>query len=591
LTCYRDGRLDVQLQVVPYPFRISCHHLIENMPSCEDSANLPCTLVFKIASEPWEFEAIHRLNYKTFVEEIPQHEKNAARRLVDRFHAENTYCICVRGRELLAMVCLRSARPFSLDAKVADLDALLPPGKSICEIRLLAVEPSVRHGRVTMQLFQLLARQAITQGYDLGIMSGTTRQLKLYARVGFVPFGPLVGQGDAAYQPMYLSLPAFLSQTLPLLKLPAKRDEVDTTLSFLPGPVTVAPAVREAMAAAPSSHRADAFADELRAAKRVLTLLTKARHVAVMLGSGTLANDVVAAQLKQHAGRGLLLSNGEFGDRLIDHARRQQLEFDAMQIDWGKPFDIAGITQKIDADRNVRWMWMTHCETSTGVMNDIAAIGELCRARGISLCLDCISSLGVVPLDLRCVWLATGVSGKGLAAFPGLSMVFHHHTVRPAPDRLPRYLDLGLFGSDAEVENLQGDVPFTHSSNLVAALRAALCGVDWPGKFSQIARDGVALQTRLREAGFHLVADAATAAPAVMTIALPATVKAHEVGAAMDAAGYLLSYRSVYLRGRNWLQICLMGAYEVRALDALVMQLRRALQKANSLAQRSESRA
>ena len=52
--------------------------------------NSDSTLQFKIATEDWEFEAIHRLNYKTFVEEIPQHEQNAEERLVDKFHAENT---------------------------------------------------------------------------------------------------------------------------------------------------------------------------------------------------------------------------------------------------------------------------------------------------------------------------------------------------------------------------------------------------------------------------------------------------------------------------------------------------------------------
>ena len=45
------------------------------------------SLKFRIASEDWEFEAVHRLNYKTFVEEIPQHGQNTDQRLVDKFHA------------------------------------------------------------------------------------------------------------------------------------------------------------------------------------------------------------------------------------------------------------------------------------------------------------------------------------------------------------------------------------------------------------------------------------------------------------------------------------------------------------------------
>ena len=56
--------------------------------------------------------------------------------------------------------------------------------------------------------------------------------------------------------------------------------------------------------------------------KRRLCEITDAPNVEILLGSGTLANDMVAAQLSVHSEPGLILSNGEFGDRLIDHARR-----------------------------------------------------------------------------------------------------------------------------------------------------------------------------------------------------------------------------------------------------------------------------
>ena len=56
------------------------------------------SLIFRIATTRHEFEQIFKLNYKTFVEEIPQHERNAERRLVDKFHEENTYLICMDGK-------------------------------------------------------------------------------------------------------------------------------------------------------------------------------------------------------------------------------------------------------------------------------------------------------------------------------------------------------------------------------------------------------------------------------------------------------------------------------------------------------------
>jgi GNAT superfamily N-acetyltransferase len=163
----------------------------------------------KIASEGWEFEQIHRLNHKTFAEEIPQHASNAAGRLVDRFHEENTYAICLAGTELAGMVAVRGRRPFSLDQKVPDLDRYLPAGRSTCELRLLAVERGHRAGRVAPALLAYLWRHLLEQGYDLAIISGTTRQLKLYGHLGFIPFGPLVGSPEARFQPMMLTRERF----------------------------------------------------------------------------------------------------------------------------------------------------------------------------------------------------------------------------------------------------------------------------------------------------------------------------------------------------------------------------------------------
>ena len=166
------------------------------------------SLVYKIADTEYEFGQIFELNYKTFVEEIPQHERNAEKRLVDKFHAENTYVICMEGDRLLGMIAVRDKRPFSLDLKLVNLDSYLPPHQSICEFRLLAIEPDRRKARILAGLMLRLAEYCDGRDYDLAVMSGTTRQLKMYRHLGFIPFGPLVGKEGAYYQPMYLTLVA-----------------------------------------------------------------------------------------------------------------------------------------------------------------------------------------------------------------------------------------------------------------------------------------------------------------------------------------------------------------------------------------------
>lgn len=528
-------------------------------------------LVFKFASEDWEFEAIHRLNYKTFVEEIPQHERSPSQRLVDKFHNENTYLICLCGRELAGMLAVRGNRPFSLDQKLPNLDSYLPPGRRICEVRLLAIEKKyrgTRGGQILAGLLALLWQHGIEKGYDLAIISGTTRQQKLYRHLGFVPFGPLVGSGEAQFQPMYITLETFEVRAREFLRSAPARSFHPSAVNFLPGPVAVRREVRRAFEQSPESHRSPVFMSDFHATRQCLCEMTGAAHCQILVGSGTLANDAVGGQLALEGGRGLVLNNGEFGTRLVDHARRWGLDFDVYEVAWGAPFDLAEVRRRIEHTPELRWVWAVHCETSTGVLNDLNALKAVCAEFGLKLCADCISSLGTVPVDLHGVYLATGASGKGLRSYPGLSMVFHHHELRPAPDRLPRYLDLGYYAA------LDG-VPFTFSSNLLHALRVAIRHADWERRFAQVAELGAELRRRLREAGFQLLAPESIAAPAVVTIVLPPELSSVELGRRMEENGFLLSYNSEYLRRRNWIQIALMGECAREKVFSMVNVLKR----------------
>jgi aspartate aminotransferase-like enzyme len=544
-------------------------------------------LTFKVATEDWEVEQIHRLNYKTFVEEIPQHQPSASQRLVDKFHAENTYLICLQNRKLVGMLAVRSSRPFSLDQKLPNLDSYLPPGRTICEIRLLAIEKKfrgARGGQVLQGILALLWQHGVEKSYGLAIISGTTRQFKLYQHLGFVPFGPVVGGSDAQFQPMYVTLETFEVTAREFLRSSPASSFHPNAVNFLPGPVTVRREVRRAFEQAPESHRGDSFKKDFQAAKQTLCELTQAKSVEIFMGSGTLANDIVAAQLSLLGGRGLILSNGEFGERLIDHARRQGLAFDTLTSEWGEPIDFAAVEKKFrsHAKSPYTWLWCAHCETSTSYLADLDALKKLCAETQTRLCLDCISTIGVMPVDLTGVFLASCASGKGLRAYPGLSMIFYSHTI---PDessaKLPRYFDLNFYAR-------QEGIPFTFSSNLLHALRVAVRRVNWEKRFEETVEMSTWLRERLVESGLELIGNGAPVSPAVITIKLSPEMESVKLGGAMQEAGYLLSFNSEYLRRKNWIQICLMGECTREKVVALSNAIQRVL-KRRSEAPRAQS--
>jgi len=458
---------------------------------------------------------------------------------------------------------MRNSRPFSLHQKLPNLDAYLPAGRSIVEIRLLSVEKEYRNGYVFRGLLGLILEHGKAKGYNFAIISGTTRQEKLYRHLGFIPFGPSVGSGDARFQPMYLTLETIEEKATAIFSPPKPGDQETLPVSFLPGPVHIANEVREAFDTKPVSHRARSFMSEFKATKQLLCKLVNARSVEILLGSGSLANDVIAGQislLKQH---GVVLSNGEFGERLVDHARRFGLDFEVIALEWGAVFDPREIRKLIASAEQPGWLWAVHCETSTGVLNDLATLKQICTDFHWKLCLDCISSIGTVPVDLNGIHLASCVSGKGLGAFPGLSMVFYNHDLVPGSDELPRYLDLGLYAA-------QEGIPFTHSSNLLFALQAALKRLKIEERFPNIIELSVQLRERLARLGYNIVASHEHASPAVLTLALPPELSSRTIGWQLQKAGYLLSYRSEYLLKRNWIQICLMGEFSREHLSSLL---------------------
>ncbi|MEQ2009004.1 MAG: GNAT family N-acetyltransferase [Limisphaerales bacterium] len=508
-------------------------------------------LTFKVADTHDEFEAIHALNYRTFAEEIPQHAPNSERRLVDKFHAENTYLIALAGQQLAGMITLRARRPFSLHAKLPDLDAHLPPGRSWVEVRLLAVEKAWRGSDVFAGLMRLLEREVTARGLDAAVVSATTRQRKLYEHLGFEPFGPLVGREGAWYQPMQVTLERFRQRIAPHLVRPP--------VNLLPGPVALSAAVRRALRAEPVSHRTESFRQQVRECRAALCAMTGAPHAALVPGSGTMANEVVCAQIALLDAPGVVVSHGEFGERLADHARRARLPHHHWRQTWGEPLDLAGLGAWLDAHPETKWLWAVHCETSTGAVTPIEDLLSVCEPRGVRLCLDCVSSLGVTPVDLRRVHLAASTSGKGLAAVAGIGVVFHREPVAPAPDRVPRALDLGLYASD-------GGVPFTLGSNVLGALHTALHRTDWPAKYQRVQELGTRLSGELRARGLTLADPAGTS---VITVVLPPTLEVTAVADALERLGWIGAARSRHLHERGWLQLCLLGEIRSADLDGL----------------------
>ena len=161
---------------------------------------------FKLASSKDDFIKIHKLNYETFVEEIPQHSPNENGMLIDAFHEKNLYFICLYGDVLAGMVAINSQPPFSLESKIGGLDKYLTSTEQVCEIRLLSIAKEYRKGSIIRGLLTVLGNYCLKKNYKIAIISGNVKEQRMYHKLGFVNFGPIVCAEAARYKPMYLNL-------------------------------------------------------------------------------------------------------------------------------------------------------------------------------------------------------------------------------------------------------------------------------------------------------------------------------------------------------------------------------------------------
>ncbi|MBI1917630.1 MAG: aminotransferase class V-fold PLP-dependent enzyme [Planctomycetes bacterium] len=558
--------------------------------------------VFKRAETDDEFDQIHALNYRTFVGEIPQHADTGTGRLVDKFHHKNTYFIALQDTEVVGMVSVHGQPPFSIADRLPDPGLLERPGTRPLEVRLLAIKSEKRHSVVYSGLVWTLFRYAQDVGATHLFISGVQERLSLYEQLGFERIGPPVQGGRAVFIPMAVRVSNIAEKKHRAMQLWIKRlakrgSDGETTspesgtrsqeadeehdlagprrgpapasvprgqkvVCLLPGPVTIAPEVHAAFHRMPIYHRGPDFLELFEKVRGRLARMVGCRNVAIFNGSGTLGNEVVAATLaaEPRPTNGVILVNGEFGQRLVRQAARFGLSFDVLSWPWGKPWNLGEIERRVTSNEwRVDWVWGVHQESSTGVLNDLAGLIAVARRAGCKVCADCISSLGATPLDLRDVYLASGATGKALGSYAGAALVFADLSQLGHLDlsRVPSYLDLPAA--------LRTTGPrYTFPSSTLLALETALESFATPEKahacYDRYRQLGAYVRSRLRQVGLPPLADEDCAAPVITTFAPPADETSEGFVARCHTLGYAIGGASGYLQERRLVQIATMGA-------------------------------
>ena len=298
-----------------------------------------------------------------------------------------------------------------------------------------------------------------------------------------------------------------------------------------PGPTPLPPAVREALAREMIAHRGTEFAGLLRACVEGLQWAFQTHdEIVILTASGTGGLESLAVNTLSPGQRLLAFTMGYFGDRMVRIARAYGADVVQVEVDAGQAVDPQLVYDRLAADPTAETVFVTHNETSTGVLNPLPEIAQAVRqARPEALFLvDGISSIGSVPVQPEAWGCDVVVAGsqKGWMIPPGLTFVSVSERAwqRQQRSKLPKfYFDW----QQARRSAADGGTPWTPAVNLFFALDAALQLMRAEGLEALFARhEQLAEYVRLGllDLDMRLLADPRYASPTVTTAYVPEAV-------------------------------------------------------------------
>ncbi|MBL4589966.1 MAG: alanine--glyoxylate aminotransferase family protein [Alphaproteobacteria bacterium] len=199
-------------------------------------------------------------------------------------------------------------------------------------------------------------------------------------------------------------------------------------LLFTPGPVNVAKNVKAAICREDICHREVEFDNLLESIENKLLRLYEIKTISnyravVITGSGTAANETMLSSIVGDKNI-LILSNGEFGERLYKMSKIHNKNTFLLDFSWGKTLNLEKIEAYLQA-HDIDIVAMVHHETSSGMLNPLEKVGALSKENGAMLIVDCVSSTGAEVIDMeKCgISFCSSSSSKAVCSYPGLSFV------------------------------------------------------------------------------------------------------------------------------------------------------------------------
>ncbi|KVU98339.1 2-aminoethylphosphonate aminotransferase [Burkholderia ubonensis] len=341
-----------------------------------------------------------------------------------------------------------------------------------------------------------------------------------------------------------------------------------------PGPVTLTERVRRSLLQPDLCHRESEFfdlQDEARARLVAAYGLDPAEWAAVLMtGSGTAAVESMIAALVPQRGKLLVIENGVYGERIAQIATQYAIAHEVLKHEWMQAPDLAQIAARLDAG-GFSHVAVIHHETTTGRLNDLGAIADVCRARGVKLLVDGVSSFGAEAIDFAGgdIDAVAATANKCLHGVPGAAFVIVRRSALAQAASRTYYLDLGRL---AKLQD-QRNTPFTPSVHAYYALVEALREFDeaggWRARHARYKALADQARAGLAARGMPLVLPEGASSVVLRAYRLPQGVTYEQLHDGLKARGFVI-YAGQGGLSKELFRISTMGAIEAADVERLL---------------------
>ncbi len=352
---------------------------------------------------------------------------------------------------------------------------------------------------------------------------------------------------------------------------------------FCPGPVMISNEVRDAITSTVIGHRSTEFENLYKRIKKNTLKLTHANSsydAIIMSSSGSSANEAVISSLFTREDKILILSNGSFGERIEEMMKLYKLNYQIVKNEWGTDFDLDSINQML-TNTKFDYLFVSHDETSSGLLNPLTEIGKLCKTHNIEMFVDCVSSLAsdYVDVNKQNISILTSVSGKAIGAIPGASIVvMKKELFEKTKNNSPKsfYLDLSKYYEFSVNKN---QTPNTPNITSFVALDIALIECIEKDKHINYLNCSNYLRDSFEKMNLGFVIDRSKMSNTVTTIILPKTIPAKEVYDKLYKNGYTTYLTRGIYSDLNCIQVCVMGEITLNDCKDFIKTLKLILKK------------